>query len=453
MEGQGFTDICHSRRASRGREDISIKDGQPLPQKTLCDPWPVTKIGCRKETILEAAQVLVRARNAELINTCSNEIILLPASGAVPGVQGGSHERPLYSLRPPKLEPIKVHIWQIPAIQTWNRTTWSWNTIPGKLMVRRGQKSEPLTKLLKTLGVAKGEAKINDMCNHFRCWRFLQAGDEWLNEFPRHLRGAVYQRSWSFNGFRFLQLPPELREIILAFAMGHIAIPFARRWHPKRSRQLPMSAMRLSLVSKQLNREVTAILLFHTTFYFHTMEQFCEFFRHKDEVPRAISRPFKGLRSLELDLSPHCLFRIFGVRFILPSFSVRDVRYERSLAFDRGRFFDNIFCNEDSPLCHRICINIPHVSQHYPYSDQTCCQKVHDLALWAGARARLRNIAVVDLVGHIDETQKKEWLAQHALERKGIIPEEKDFAGWQEGISTQRYCRISFFSPWLKAAA
>lgn len=114
--------LCKPRSRERNK---SIEDGKRLPQKMACDPWPVTKYGCKNDTVLEAALVLVRARNAELIPACSNEIILLPESGAVPGIQGGSRERPLYSLRPPRLEPFKIHLWQIPANQTWNRTTWS----------------------------------------------------------------------------------------------------------------------------------------------------------------------------------------------------------------------------------------------------------------------------------------------------------------------------------------
>lgn len=445
MEGQISTESSHSRHASRCRESISVKDAQRLPQAMVWDPWPVTKFGCRKDTILKAARVLVRARNTELINICSNEIVLLPASGGVPGVQGGSRERPLYSLRPPKLEPFKIHLWQIPAVRTWNRTTWSWDVTPGKIMVRRGQKSEPLTQFLKAVGVAKDDAKMSDLCNHFRCWRSLKTSNEWLNKFPRHLRGVVYQRWWSFNGFRFLQLPPELRETILTFAMGPIAVPFAKRWHPKRHVQLTMPNMRLSLVSKQLNREAIAALLAHTTFYFHAIEQFLQFFRHTDAISRAIFRPLKGLRSLELDLSPNCLLCLFGISFGPNVFGVRDIRYQRSLALDLGIFF-----HDESPLCHQICIKIPHVFQHKPRPDHTCCQKVHNLAFWAGARARLRNIAVIKLVGRIDETQKKDWLAEHALERKGVVPEAKDFAGWQRGIWTQCSNSVCECSPKCK---
>ena len=305
MERRESADSSQSRHASRGRESVSIKNVQGLPSEMVCDPWPVTKLGCRKDSVLEAARLLLRARNTELVSICS-KISLLPASGDVHGVRGGSLERPLYSLHAPNIEPFKVHIWQIPAIHSWNRTTWSWVTTPGKIMVRRGQKSEPLTQLLKTLGVVKGEAKTSDLCTHFRCWRSLNTGGDWLKEFPMHLRLSVYQRWWSFNGFNFLQLPPELREIILTSALGPRADPFARRrpsdWYPgARSPD-----MRLSRVNKQVNREVVATLLAHTRFYFHTIEQFLDFFKDTEDRSRAFFRPVKGFRFLELNPNIVC---------------------------------------------------------------------------------------------------------------------------------------------------
>lgn len=86
MEGRKSTGVFQSQHASLGREEMSVRDAPSLLQETVCDPWPVTKLGCRKDTALEAAQVLVRARNTRIINICSNEIILLPAIGSVPGV-------------------------------------------------------------------------------------------------------------------------------------------------------------------------------------------------------------------------------------------------------------------------------------------------------------------------------------------------------------------------------
>ena len=424
MERRKSTESSRSRHVRQGCESVSRKDVQGLPSEMVCDPWPVTKVGCRKDSVLEAARLLLRARNTELVSTCS-KIILLPASGNVHGVQGGSRERPLYSLHTPSIEPFKVHMWQIPTIRTWNRTTWSWVITPGKIMVRRGQKCEPLTQLLKTLGVAKGEAKTSDLCTHFRCWRSLNTCGEWLEEFPKHLRSSVYQRWWSFNGFNFLQLPPELREIILTFALGPRAVPFAWR-QPSYLYPVARSPdMRLSRVNKQVNREVIATLLAHTKFSFYTTEQFLDFFKDTD-LSRAFFRPIKGFRLLELDLSPFALLYLFGV-----TFNLREESYEQRLTLDPGIYFD-----DETPLCHKIRINIPDCFHHpaVVIAGRYCCQKMYNQVLWAGARAQLYNIAVVELVGQIDKPQKEEWLAEHALKRKGFIHGAKDFAEWQQGI-------------------
>ena len=439
MEGRKSTRPSRSRRSSQRRESIPTKDNGRLSQDMVYDPWPVTKTNGRKDTVLEAAQVLVRARYSELVNECGNTITLLPASGPVSGYQGGSSERPLYSLRSSKSEPFKVHLWQAPAVHTWNEAKLSWNATPGRIMVRRGLKSEPLNHLLKTLGVTKSEAKVADLCNHFRCWRSLNTREGWLNEYPKQLHGVVYERWWSFNGFRFLELPPELREIILKFAVGPSAVPFARYlWPATRDTQFSTPNMSLSLVNKQLNREVIAALSTYTTFHFHSIQQLLRVFSQKNGTSRVIFRRLKQLRYVELKLSPNDLLRLFGVSFV---FGVRETRYERSTNFDLGAIFDG-----DSPLCHRIRINIQHIFQNNPRPHHTCCQKVHNTAFWAGARARLRNIAVVELVGYIDETQKKELTAEHILERKGVVPEARDFAGWQRGIWTQWYSHIQFFS-------
>ena len=420
--------LSHSRHASQGRESVLIKDVQGLPLEMVCDPWPVTKLGCNKDSVLEAARALLRARNTELVSICS-KIILLPASGNVHGVQGGSRERSLYSLHAPSIEPFKVHIWQIPAKYTWNRRMGSWVITPGKIMVRRGQKCEPLTQLLKTLGVAKGEAKTSDLCTHFRCWRSLDTGGEWLKEFPKHLRLSVYQRWWSFNGVHFLQLPPELREVILTFALGPRAVPFAKKRHLDLYPGPRSPDMRLSRVNKQVNREVIATLLAHTKFYFYTFEQFLEFFKDTQDLSRAFFRPIKGFRFLELDLSPYALLYLFGV-----TFSLRDNRYEQRLAPEPGIYFD-----DETPLCHKIRINIPTLF-HHPRAvsaGSSCCQKNYNQAFWAGARAQLCKVAVVEFVGQIDIGQKEEWLAEHALERKGFIPRAMDFAVWQQDVLSQ----------------
>ena len=439
MDGRESERPSRRRLSSQMRESILTKDNRRLSQDTVIDLLPVTKTNGRMDTVLRAAQVLVRRRNSELVNECGNAITLLPASDPVSGRQGGSPERPLYSLRTPKIAPFKVHLWQTtPAVLTWNEVKFSWNTTPGRTMVRQGAESESFTHLLKTLGVSKSEAKEADLCSHFRCWRSLNTHEGWLNEYPQHLHGVVRQRWWRFNVFRFLDLAPELRAMILMFAVGPFAVPFARLCPVKRDTQFPSPNMRLSLVNKQFNREVIAALLAHTTFHFYSILQLWKVFSQRDGESRVIFRRLKELPNVELELSPSDLLRLFGVGFV---FGQRDRRYTRSSNFDLGVLFDG-----DSPSCHRIRINIQYVFQNNPPPDHTCCQKVHNTAFWAGARARLRNIAVVELVGYIDERQKKELIAEHVLDRKGIVPEATDFAEWQGGIWNQWYSHIQFTS-------
>lgn len=69
----------------------------------------------------------------------------------------------------------------------------------------------------------------------------------------------------------FSRTPSQLREILPNFAMRPIAVPFARRWHLENYPQLTMPNMRLSLISKQLNREVIAAFSVHNAFFFHTV--------------------------------------------------------------------------------------------------------------------------------------------------------------------------------------
>ena len=86
--------------------------------KTLIwDPWPVTKV--QKDAILDAAMELVRQRNSQCVDFCENKIVLLPASGNLLGVQGGSRESPLYSLRSADTLPIRFHLWRVEGLKTW----------------------------------------------------------------------------------------------------------------------------------------------------------------------------------------------------------------------------------------------------------------------------------------------------------------------------------------------
>ena len=104
-------------------EFYAIKDKQsPQVKKArrsgtlVWDPWPVTIV--HKDALFDAALKLVRQRNSHCVNICMDKIVLLPASGNLLGVQGGSREFPLYSLRSPDMPPVKFHLWHVAGTET-----------------------------------------------------------------------------------------------------------------------------------------------------------------------------------------------------------------------------------------------------------------------------------------------------------------------------------------------
>lgn len=102
----------------------AIKDKQSLQvrkarrSKTLVwDPWPVSNV--QEDAIFDIAKKLVRHRNSQCVDICANKIELLPASGNILGVQGGSWKLPLYSLRSPDTLPVRFHLWHVAGLKTW----------------------------------------------------------------------------------------------------------------------------------------------------------------------------------------------------------------------------------------------------------------------------------------------------------------------------------------------
>ena len=111
-----------SKPADPFDEFYAIKDKQsPQVKKArrsetlVWDPWPVTKV--QKDATFDAAMRLVRHRNSHCVDICMNKIVLLPASGNLLGVQGGSRELPLYSLRSPDMPPVRFHLWHVAGMK------------------------------------------------------------------------------------------------------------------------------------------------------------------------------------------------------------------------------------------------------------------------------------------------------------------------------------------------
>ena len=184
-------------------------------------------------------------------------------------------------------------------------------------MVRHGQKSEPLKVLLESFGVLRSETEECDSCKHYPCWRSLKLTDKWLNDFPTRLRPQIYKRWFSVNGFKFLDLPPELREAILRFAIGPLILrPFARyRCISGRVNSLSSTSnMSLAMVSKQVYNEVMPLFFAATTVYTGTRERCARLFRFGNPTPRpGLS---ERLDVQLLGMGPSSLLQLLGVSIL-----------------------------------------------------------------------------------------------------------------------------------------
>ena len=173
----------------------------PEARKILWDPWPVKKF--RGTEVFKAAQRLIDSRNTLSLDHCIDRVVLLPASGHVIGIQGGTGTTDLYSLRSPSMLPRKVHLWQ---------------TRGGKVMIHVGIVSKTLAGYLEDLGATDPR----DPAKSLNFWKSLCVSEtdpkqlvipgtlgeisNVLEEFQDEMH-----RIWqAFTVFPFLALPAEV---------------------------------------------------------------------------------------------------------------------------------------------------------------------------------------------------------------------------------------------------
>lgn len=362
------------------------------------DPWPVKYF--KSSALFKSAQMTIKQRNEQDVDNFIDKISLLPASNSVKGVQGRTPSTELYSIRSPSRLPIRIHLWA---------------TRNGKIMVQKGIHSVTLLELLETF-----EPKTwSGPCKNYDFWKSLQISDESFHqlETPSHLREAIYQRWWAVNGFRFLELPAELREMVLRLAIGHLAEPYARVYRPADCLPLRKTCKNLVLVNKQVRKEAMPIMLSQVTYLFRKHGQLLRFF---ERIP---SPSLYALQSLELNFDHETLLDFFGAQVFrhspIPGFSTSDYYFK-----------DSLFTT--SLKLRHIRIYFPHPREHLHSNKLSgACQRVVCLWIWAAARRFLRDVPHVELEGCIKTDQKKEWLETLALERQGILADPEEIKRWQ----------------------
>lgn len=386
-------------------DDFYLREPAGKSQDRSWDPWPVDRF--RSNALFDAANEMIKKRNEKSVANFIDRVVLLPASNNVKGVQGGTSNTDLYSLRSPSKLPLRTHLWMTPR---------------GRVMVRKGTHSIPFTELLDSFEAVK--RSTSDQQNSF--WKSLEISENSLQfrgksssriQIPSHLYEAVHRMWWKLNIFNFLALPAELREMVMKFAVGHITEPYGAIYRPKECLPLRKTCTNLVLVSKQVRKEAMPILLSQVTFAFRKHGQLLRFF---EQIPKP---SLYALQSLELSFDHETLLDFFGARVFRhspePGFSTSDYYFQ-----------DTLFTN--SLRLRHIRIYFPHPRQHLNSKRlRSACQRTVCLWIWAAARRCLRNIPNVEFEGCIKTDQKKEWLEELALERQGIIPDPDYIKTWQ----------------------
>lgn len=362
------------------------------------DPWPVKYF--RPNALFRAAERIIRQRNEESVDKFLNKIVLLPACNSVAAMHGGTASTELYSIRSPSKLPTRIHLWR---------------TRGGEIMIRKGIRSMTLIQLIETFEVATSTGP----CPFYDFWRSLKMDEQFLNylEVPDHLRPEFHKRWWSIHGFPFLELPAELRIMVLKFAIGHIAEPYGHVYRPAKCLPVRSPCANLLLVSRQLRREALPILFSQVTFVFRKHGQLMRFF---EQIPKS---SLYALQSLELRFDHETLLDFFGAQVFrespAPGFSSADYYLKETLFRDRIKL-------------RHICIHFPHPREHWKSKNlKKACQKTVCCWTWAAARRYLRDIPNVEFQGFIQTSQKKDWLEILSLERQGIILDQRELKEWQ----------------------
>lgn len=220
------------------------------------------------------ARRLIQQRNHSSIHAFVEHIELLPTCASSNNwlFEGGSDQMKLYSIRSRSHSPISIYLWGTPD---------------NKVVVRYKFRSISLVSFLDMF-----EVPNNSRSSCFRIWQTLLQED--IGFFPPHLRKRAYQKWRSVNTFpNFMELPPEVREKIIHFAVFPPLSIMPRR-HGLRNSPGNRPNMELTLVNRHIYSQTASIIYSRSIFSFWSLHDY-------DWFASKLSAAFRNtIRSIEI---------------------------------------------------------------------------------------------------------------------------------------------------------
>ena len=216
-------------------------------------------------------------------------------------------------------------------------------------VIQKGHK----TSFSTFLGDFGDDANATASSKFYRFWTDLP--EDALNRLcdcclPTNLQNDAFVRWKDFNTFRFLELPPEVREKIIILALDWSGSMNIEPFRFASTNPFKKPNLALMRTSKQIYREAASILYLRTTFCFrHSITDLRRFYRALTKASQL------SIRSIKVELDHLSLISSFCV--LLP------VEIRTSSLYWWG--FEEFLIKDDSHLelfqhLQDICIKFPH---------------------------------------------------------------------------------------------
>ena len=375
------------------RTPFTLTDPATASRKKKWNAWAVPRhLRRRADELFTRASDMVNKRNNASLENSLDRLTLRKAHILITSSQLRPMRRELYSIRSPSTLPFKVLLW-IDKGST-------------EIMARKNGQSVSLKTFLERYrAMPLDDDRLNKL---WQAWVF-NAEVLKLQKLPRSSYEDLMGRWSRQKGFRFLDMPGELRNKVYGFAMmgryqRHYRVPSS--W----PRFAEFSNRNLFHVNEQVRRETSAIIWASTTACFkpHPNLKRCP-------VQSLLLRQ-DCLRSVEISADLPRLLYFFGAPVhpdwrpgIAPASALRN---QSNLQHIRIR-------DCGSP---RFTPKAPRVAG---------CQRIVCGWIFAAAEDNIKHIPFIEVMDFIDREQTVAFMKGIELERRGLTDGSEEIIDWE----------------------